>query len=199
MNRGGDLMVAQALPDRTSIVSMGGSYVTQILTASAAVPVATIPTSAANLQLYNSATAAQGICLVIDSVFAICQTSSGAADFYSLLGQIVGPGVAAAPSAHASIVSSMNSNFVGSSTYKGVATRGAAVSTAVANQWFAIGNSNNTAALTATAGLTLDFDVFGKYIVQPTGSFFVTGMSSTGATGKLVCGVRWHEVVLDLG
>lgn len=199
MNRGGDLYVAQGLPDRTSIVSMGGSWVTQILTASAVVPVAAIPTTAANLQLYNGATAAQGISLVIDSVFAIVQTSSGAADFYSLLGQIVGAGVAAAPSAHLSIVSSMSGKIAGSSTYPGVVTRGLSVTTAVANQWFALGVTQNTAALTATAGLTMDYDCYGKYIVQPTGSFFVTGMSSTGATGKLVIGVRWHEVVLDLG
>ena len=98
LNRGGDLMVSQALPDRTSLVAMGGSWITQTLTASARVPVSTIPTSQSDFGLYNSATAAQGICLVIDSVFFICQTSSGAADFYSLLGQVQGPG-STAPSA----------------------------------------------------------------------------------------------------
>lgn len=196
MNRGGDLLVAQALPDRASIVSMGGSWVTQTLTASARVPVAVIPTTTSDFSLYNGSTAAQGISLVIDSVFYIVQTSSGAADFYSLLGQIVGPGVAAAPTPHASIVSSMNGKGIG---YPGLVTRGLGAATALTNQWFALGSTQNSSALTATAGVTMDFDLFGKYIVQPTGSFFIAGMSSTGATGKLVIGVRWHEIVLDLG
>jgi len=56
-----------------------------------------------------------------------------------------------------------------------------------------------TAALTATIGTTMDFDCYGKYVIQPGSTFLIAGMSSTGATGKLVIGVRWHEVVLDLG
>ncbi len=194
INRGGDLLVSQGLPDRTSLVSMGNSWVSQTLTASAKVPVAVIPTSASDFSLYNSSTVASNISVIIDSVFFIVQTSSGAADFYSLLGQMIGPG-STAPSAHASIVSSLNGK---GTTYNGVVTRAITNATGVTNAWFPIGTSQNTAALTATAGLTMDFDVYGKYIIQPTGTMLIAGMCSTGATGKLVIGVRWHEVVLDL-
>src|SRR5579863_2577545 len=162
VNAGGDLMVAQGLPDLTSIVSMGGSWATQILTADAVVPVAVIPTTAANLQLYNNAPLGSNIQVVIDSVFAICKTSSGAADFYSLLGQIVGPAVAAAPSPYASIVSSLNGKGI---NYNGVVLRGLSVTTALANQWFSLGNSVASGALTATVGLTLDVPVRGKIVI----------------------------------
>lgn len=196
MNRGGDLIVAQQLPAHTGIVSMGGSYVTQMLTTDAVKPVSAIPTTTANLQLYNNAPLGSNTCLVIDSCFVIAAVSEAAAEFYTIVGQIVGPGIAAAPSAYASLVSSLNGKGV---AYGGVAIRGLSVATAIANQWFALGGTITSLALTATAGLIGDFDCFGKYIVQPTGSFFVTSIGSVHATGTLVIGIRWHEIAMDNG
>lgn len=198
MNRGGDVMVAQGLPPHTSIVSMGGSWVTQIKTGDATAPLNAIPTSAStiDIQYYNSAPLGSGVCLVIDSAFLICQTSQAAAEWFSLLGQIVGPGVAAAPTAYASVVSSLDGKGI---NYGGVCTRGLSVSTSITNGWFAIGNPVNTQALTATAGVAIDFDLFGRYIIPPTASLFVQCMASAITTAKVVHGIRWHEILLDLG
>ncbi len=198
INRGGDVMLSQGLPPHSSIVSMGGSWVTQVKTGDATSPLNAIPTSGSTIdfQLYNAAAAGSGVCLVIDSVFFICQTSQAAADWFSLLGQIVGPGIAAAPTAYTSVVTSLNGK---GQSYNGSATRGNAVTTSVTNAWFALGTPVNTQALTATAGLTGDFDCFGKYIVQPTGSFFLQTMASVITTAKMVCGCRWHEITLDNG
>ena len=196
INRGADLLVSQGLPPHTSIVSMGGSWVVQVQTGDAVKPASAVPTTAADLQLYNSSPLGSGVCAVIDSVFFICELSEAAAEFYTVLGQIVGPGVAAAPSAYTSVVSSLNGK---GTNYSGPMVRGLSVTTAVANQWFAFGSAVNTQALTATAGLTADWDCFGKYIVPPTASFFVTGIGSVHATGKLCVGIRWHEITLDLG
>ncbi len=198
INRGGDLMVAQGLPSHASVVSMGGSWVTQVKTGDATAPLNAIPTSVSTIdfQLYNNAPAGSGICLVIDSAFFICVTSQAAAEWFSLLGQLVGPGIAAAPSAYTSVVTSLNGK---GQSYNGVAVRGNAVATSITNAWFAIGTPVNTAALTATAGLTGDFDCFGKYIVQPTGSLFLQVMASAITTAKMAAGCRWHEITLDLG
>lgn len=193
MNSARDVLVAQALPPLTELVRMGNSWVTQMLTANAVAPVTAVPTTAAMLQLYNGESAG-GRSYIIDSVFSYAATSEGAADGFQIIGQIAAPGAAAAPTAHASL----QTNLSGKAGTSPCAVIGRSVTTATANKWFLIGNCW-LAASTTTFGMGADIDVKGGIIIRPGGSLFLHTLAEAAAAATMVMGVRWHEVLLDLG
>jgi len=69
----------------------------------------------------------------------------------------------------------------------------------VTNKWFAIGPSSSLVAAGAavTVGLGVEANLYGRIIVPP-GAYFNLMNVGGQAIGTAICGLDWHEVVLNL-
>jgi len=188
INPRGDQCVAQSLPQRAELVRLGDSWATALLSASAFTYVNAWPTTRSEFQLYNGDPEK---CYIIDAAWMCGITSIAAAQPSTLLAQVCPPGEQAAPTPHVSILRSLS----GKTAYSGRAIRGAAVTTALANGWMAIGSVQSP--MTTNLGHAVYVDLYGTFVIPPGGSFNLAGLSGTAA-GTAICGVVWHEVVLPI-
>ena len=190
INPRGDSLVAQSLPRKTELARLGNSWSITTPLANAFQPVAALPTTRAEMVLYNGDALKS---YVIDSVFVIGATSIGVAGVITLLGQLVPSGTA--PTDNAAVL--VNSRSC-RSNYGGKA-RKAIANTAfgIADKWEVLGNSALSSATTAI-GLAAYADVEGGFIVPPGGLFLANAIAGT-AGGTCVIGIVWHEVELSLG
>jgi hypothetical protein len=187
-NNRGDLAVAQALPSAADLVRLGASYQAVIASANAFTYVAALPTTRAELVLYNNA-GVGGPSIVIDSAWMFNVSSQAAANPITLVVQNCAAGLVAAPTDGTTTIvqTSLSGKTAG-------LTRVGRALFALANTAFALAAN----AATATLGLSVTADLRGKYIVPPTGAFCLAGVAGTAA-GTAVIGVVYHEVQLTLG
>ncbi len=193
-NQGGDLLTSFVLPERSELVRLGNSYGAQIKEANAFTLLITIPTTLAGLALQNGEKSG-GKSYLIDRCWYKNVTTTAAANYVSLLGQVIIPGTAlVADSANKTIQS-----LSGKATYGGLAQI-ALASTAVgalADKWFVLGTTGSQPTSTSIAA-GIEAFVYGRYLVPPQGTFALNAQEAvSGGTGIL--GIEWHEVQCDLG
>src|SRR5688572_12992762 len=86
-NSRGESLIANALPSRTELVRLGNSWDMQIPTGSAYTNVADMPTTRAELALYNGEPST-GLSYVIDQIWFLSLTSVTAAAGVTLIAQL---------------------------------------------------------------------------------------------------------------
>lgn len=195
-NNRGHQRVVQSLPPLTDLVRLGNSYQAAIATANAFTYVAALPTTRAELVLYNNA-GAGGVSVVIDSAWMYNVSSQAAANPITLVVQNCAPGLVAAPTdGTTTIVQTSLSKRNAALTRQGACLFALAnTAFALANHWDVVASTANAA--TATLGLSVIADLRGGYVVAPGGAFCLAGVAGTAA-GTAVIGVKYHEVLLDL-
>ena len=185
----GDLLVAQGMPPKADLVRLGHGWSIRTPLANAFAPVAAMPTTLANMVLYNGNASKS---LIIDTVWAVTQTSIAAATSFTLLAQISNAGVAAPTDNTAVLVASRSGK-----TYSGSARKAIANSAfAVADRWTAIGCESGHPSTAIGAGVFAD--VWGGWIVPPGATFCVNLVAST-AGGTMIQGIDFYEYEIDLG
>lgn len=190
-NNRGDSLVAQALPELTEIVRMGGSY--QVQTSAAVAALTATPTTVAALSLYNGESAT-GRTYVIDSIsefeIVVDATQSNSTALF-VLNNVV-PVTAPADAA-------LSIRSLAGRKYSGRA-RTVVGGTITNDGWFPAGASAASApAAGGSAWKVIDVPLRGLYIVPPGGLFSVQAskVAATAAQAQFV--IRWHEVQLTLG
>ncbi len=188
INPRGEQLIASAQLPKVQTVSLGESWSCQIATGSAFTHVANMPTTRAELALYN-AYPANGKTLVIDSVWWFALTSITAAASGTLIYQI-NPSAAALSNDTAQLINSQVGNV-----YGGLATRAVAVTTMIANKWASLGSI--AAGPSASIGHGIFAEVGGGVHVRPGCTLGLNVVVGT-ATGTGLIGVAWHEVILPI-
>lgn len=183
INHRGEVLVSQGLPRLASLVNMASSFNMMIPTGSAYTNVADMPTTRAELALYNADSVYS---YVIDSIYFLSLTSVTAAANVSLIYQV------AAPAALTDNTAVLINSPIGK-VYDGKAKRALAVTTMTANKWAVVAASPAGAA--ASIGLGLVANIDGGIIVRPGYTLGLNAVAGT-ATGTSLIGVSWHEVVL---
>ena len=201
VNAGGDMLCAQALPERAELVRMGFSFAAQIPLASAWTLLITVPTTLANLSLQNGE-ATGGKSYIIERFWIKNTTSTASAGFITPLAQLVVPGTAqvaddttvlrwslsgkAVPNALALDKRWTLSKLVMNSILTGC----------LGDQWMHFNSMEQNP--TTNLGAVIEVPCYGRYIVPPQGSFNVNAQESVSG-GVAIAGIEWHECFLDLG
>lgn len=183
LTRGGEQSVVQGLPPYTEITRQGRTWSTMIPTGSAFTHVANMPTTRAELALYNGDSEKS---YVIDSAWYLCLTSITAASGVALIYQVGYPAVLTDNTA-------VLINSPSGVEYSGRAKRALAVTTMVANKWAMLAGGPTGAA--ASIGHSLFADVGGRIVLPPGATLGLNVVVGT-ATGTALIGVAWHEVKL---
>lgn len=192
VNNRGDLCVAQSLSPYAEGVRLGDTWQVGHATGSAFTNVATMPTTRAELVLYNGEPALGGKSYVIESAAFVSLTSITAAASVSLIGQLVGSGTAPTDDT-AQLITSMS----GRPTYGGRARRAVAnTAFALANKWQVLASAGPSG--TASIGFGVRAQIDGQIIIPPGGVFCLNAIVGT-ATGTSLIQVTWSERQLVLG
>jgi hypothetical protein len=195
INNGGEQLAVLGLPERSEIVRLGKSYGAAVPSASAFTFVAVWPTTRSELVLQNGEDAG-GKTYIIDRCWLVNATSQGAAQPFSLLGQLAPSGLAVALVANNAAV--IRHNLLGKNS--NVESRAqlcmADTTWALTNQWFILGNSA-ISPMTTNLGASIEAFCYGRYLIPPKGAFCLAGIAGTAA-GTAICGVEWHEAQLPL-
>jgi len=193
-NNRGDLIVAQALPQRAELVRQGKSWGCQLKAANAFTLLITIPSTLATLALQNCEPS-NGKSYVIDRVWVKAVTTTAAANYIVLLAQNLPP-TGIVPIAHSANVTIYS--LSGRASYTGKAQICAATTTPVfvADYWDHIAGVEW--GVSTSIGAFCSADVFGRFIVPPGGAFGVSAQEAVSG-GTAIQGIEWHEVQLDLG
>lgn len=194
-NSRGDLVNAQSLPERSELVRLGGSWGSQLTAAAAWTALITIPTTLANMSLQNGETVGTGKSYIIDRVWVKSVTSLAAANYLTILCQIVPPGTALVADSASKTTYSLSAKAL---TYDGEA-RIAVASTAtgcLTDRWNHLASVSLPTSTTIAA--VVESNVYGRYIIPPGGNFSINAQEAVSG-GTLICGVEWHEVKLALG
>lgn len=193
MNARGDLSVAHGLPPKSELTRLGNTWSMTLPAANHFTPVAALPTTRAELVLYNGEPGG-GKSYLIDAVYGVVDTSIAAAAAMVLLGQLV-PSSTTALTDNTSILINSRS---GKPSYGGKAKK-ALGSTAygIADRWEALQGAQ-PAGPSASIGLAAYAECYGGFIVPPGGFFLANAIFGTAA-GTALLGIVWHEVQLPLG
>jgi hypothetical protein len=187
INPRGEVLVANALPSKAEYTRLGNSWTCQIATGSAFAPVAAMPTTRAELALYNG-NPNPGMTLVIDAIWYFALTSQAAAAGATLIYQV------AIAAALTDDTAQLINSPVGK-TYGGLAKRAVAVTTMIANKWAAVGCSGTSAAASIGHGVYAEVD--GGIQVRPGATLGLNAVVGT-AVGTALIGVSWHEAYLPI-
>lgn len=160
----------------------------RIATGSAFTFVAGMPTTRAELVLYNGESTTNGKSYVIDSVWALGITSAAAAQQMAIIAQIVPSATAPTDDTNQLITASAGQN---SGTYNGLAKKAVAQTSMTANKWELLDWTNSVAA-TTTIGLAMYANVNGKLIVKP-GCMLGVNVVAGAAAGTCIMGISWGE------
>ena len=189
----GDLRVVPALPPKAELVRLGCGWEARIATASAFTYVNALPTTRAEIMLYNGEPAG-GKSYVVDSAWMFGITSMAAAQPIVLIAQLVPSSTMVAPT-HSATTTILNS-LSGKANYSGYAKRAVAVTTCFTDLWSVVAQGLVPAPTTNLAASVYG-DLFGKYVVPPGAGFGLAGVAGTAA-GTAIIGVAWYEVQLEL-
>lgn len=194
-NSRGDQSVAQGLPERAELVRMGRSWSGQLKDANQFTLLITIPTTLADFALQNGEPLG-GASYIIDRVWVKCKTSTAAANYLTILGQIIPRGTALVADSANKLVQSLSGKVA---TYNGLAQIAVASTAvgAIADKWMPLGNQCSLPTSTSIAAFT-EAQVYGRYVIPPQATFAVTAQEAVSG-GAAIIGVEWHEVQLDLG
>ncbi len=184
-NPRGDLCIAPALLPKTELTRLANSWYTVVPTASAFTNVAALPTTRAELAIYNGYT--DTTCLVIDQIWFVSLTSITAAANITIVAQVIQV-AALADGATVLITSPLGK------VYSGSVLKALGVTTMVANKWSIVG-AGTTGGATASIGAGAVAEMQGSIIVKPG---FTLGVNAIGGTasGTALMGILWHEVRL---
>ncbi len=184
-NPRGDLCIAHALLPKTELARLAKTWYVMIPTGGAFTNVAGMPTTRAELAIYNGYT--DTTCLVIDQVWFASLTSITAAASITLIAQVIQ--VAALTEAATTLITSPLGKV-----YSGSVLKALAVTTMVANKWSIIGTGSGPAA---SIGAGVVAEVGGSIIVKPGFTLGVNAVVGTAA-GTSLMGILWHEVALPI-
>lgn len=184
-NPRGDLCVAPALLPKTELTRLANSWYTVIPTGSAFTNVAGMPTTRAELAIYNGYTDATN--LIIDQIWFASLTSITAAANITIIYQVVQ--VAALTDNTAVLISSPLGKV-----YSGSVLKALAVTTMVANKWALVG-AGTTGGAAASIGAGAVAEMAGGIIVKPGFTLGVNAVVGT-AVGTSLMGILWHETKL---
>lgn len=185
----GDLMVSLALPERTDLVRHGESY--GIIQASAVAPVVALPTTTAQLSIWNGEPDG-GKSYVIDSLIGMVAVSAGAATGVGFAGMLNKGRVSKPTNDLAPATAAFG---LAGHQYAGKAIVDLAA-TVVDDGWHPIGNA--VVGPASQIALPFEVPVYGLYIIPPGGMFSMAVLANTVTTITVKMGLRWHEVQLDL-
>lgn len=167
------------------------TWTVRIATGSAFTFVAAMPTTRAELVLFNGEPlTGNGKSYIIDAIWCLGITSAAAAQQMALIAQIV-TGATAPTDDTAQLITS--NSCMG--TYGGLAKRAVAQTTMVANKWELLEFSNSVGA-TTTIGLGMYSNVGGRLIVKP-GAMLGVNVVCGAAAGTGIMGIAWSETLLD--
>jgi hypothetical protein len=189
LNSRGDMLVANALPERTEIVRLGDSW--QVMTSTAIAPLTALPTTTGALNLWNGE-AANGKSYVIDRVqVAEIVVDATQSNMTGLFACLIRPPVTAPTDAALTIRS-----LSGRNAYSGRART--TVNAAVTNDgWFPIGTSAPAAAAAAgSAWKVTDVLLNGLYLIPPGGTFAVHAAKAAATAAQCHFSITWHEAQL---
>lgn len=193
LGTGGEILIAQSLPDLAITALSGDSW--QVRATTAAAPVAAIPTTAALIGLWNGEPA-NGKSYVIDSVFLVTVANTAAIQAMSILANVSKQAVL---TALANTLTPLP--LYANRTYGGKARVDVAITldgtNGVAANWNPLGSSV-AAQNTPQIGTTLDIDVRGKIIIPPGGQLALTCLAGAATASSVHLGIRWHEVRLPI-
>lgn len=178
---GGEVCVAQGLPAKAEAVRLGNYWTTCIPTGSAFTNVAAMPTTRAELILYNGEPG-NGRSYIIDQIGFISLTDVTAAVCATIVYQV-----------NVSTVTDDSTVLINSpvgSVYSGRAQRDLALTTFTANKWAPLASSNTGAA--KSIGLGIVAEVNGGIIVRPGCALGVNAIVGT-ATGTSLMSISWIE------
>lgn len=182
ISKGGELYVASGLPRKAESVRLGNYWSCTIATGSAFTNVAGMPTTRAELALYNGELSG-GKSYIIDQISFLSLTSITAAAGIGIIWQVGAP--AALTDDTAQLI-----NGASGMTYNGRAKRAVAVTTMVANKWTIAATGQTGAA--ASIGHAVVAEINGGIIVRPGFTVGVNVVAGT-AVGTSLMGISWIE------
>ena len=177
--------LAAGLPPATVYSSLGYTWTVQIATGSAFTNVAGMPTTRAELALYNGELSG-GKSYLIEEISFLSLTSITAAASVGIIWQV------GAPAALTDDTAQLINSPLGL-VYNGRAKRAVAVTSMTANKWTVAATSPTSPA--ASIGTAVVADVKGRIIVRPGYTLGVNAVVGT-ATGTSLMGITWTEVEL---
>ena len=201
VNAGGDMLCAQALPERTELVRMGFSFAAQIPLTSAWTLLITVPTTLANLSLQNGEAINGGKSYIIDRFWIKNTTTTASAGFITPLAQLVVPGTTQVDNDATVLRWSLSGKAATNALDPKPWTRSKLVMNSIltgclGDQWMHFNSLSQVP--TTNLGAVIEVPCYGRYIVPPQGSFNVNAQESVSG-GVAIAGIEWHECFLDLG
>lgn len=149
----------------------------------AAAPVAAMPTTAAQLTLFNGELA-HDRSYIIDSVSLVVVVSAAAATAISIVG-CINVNTKAAPTTNL-----LTPKGLAGQAYYGLGI--VATGQTITNDlWSPLGNSNGAA--TSGIGTTLSVELNGMFVLPSRHMFSITAVANTATTITCRLGIRWHE------
>jgi len=195
INDRAEFIVSQGLPERTELVRLGNSWSAQIKDANAFTALITIPTTLAGLALQNGEPSG-GKSYVIDRVWCKNVTTTAAANYVTILAQVITSGTTLVADSANKTVQSLN----GKSSYTGraqIAIASTAVG-ALTDKWMPLAGAGNSQPTSTSIAALVEANVYGKYVIPP-GATFALNAQEAVSGGTMILGVEWHEVQLPIG
>lgn len=189
INTRGDIEIAIAGGGgRVDITRMRKGWQAVNTSASPATPVAALPTTTAQLTLWNGEQD-PGRFYVIDALGAVCATTAPAATSLSLV-VCMNVGRQTAPTG------ALTQRGTAGQPYSGYAL--VAVGATIVNDgWFPVGSSVVSAA--NEVGATVQYLANGAFIVPPGYQISMAVLSNEATDARVRQWIRWHEVLLPIG
>ena len=187
INNRGEQLVAQALPELTTLVSLGDSW--QVASATGLAALTALPTTTAGLSLWNGEPAT-GKCYAIDSFGSWEAVVDATQTDVTAIFACNNKTPVTAPTDAALVIRSLSGK-----SYGGKA-RTLAGGTITNDGWFAHGTSGEMAAAAAGANWKVnEVQCRGLYLVPPGGMFNVQAVKATAAAAaQQFFFIRFHEV-----
>lgn len=189
VNNRGDLLIAQALPELTELVRLGGSW---YCLSAAAAPLIAVPTVAAGLSLFNNE-ADLGKCMAIDSFGCVeIITDAAQQNSLALFASLAPRGSPALPADAALTIASLSGRKAG--TGANIRTAAGAVTLAT-DVWCP--HAPAAPGATAFAGAVwrvTEAQVRGLYYVPPEAMFSIAAVKTVATAAQIRYFIRWHEV-----
>lgn len=184
-NPRGDLGANLTLPELADIVRLRQSF--YVIAAAAVAPIVAMPTTTAQFTLWNGELDG-GRSYVIYSIGYIVVASAAAA---TPVGMVVcmGTGRKTAP------VADLTPRGLAGQRYRGSGYVDLAA-TVTNDTWHLAGTSNQ--GPTSQVGMSLDVNIFGRYIIPPGHYFSQSVMANTVTTITVRQFIRWHEIQIPV-
>lgn len=188
INPRGDLLVANSLPPRAEAGRLKRIF--KVITTTAVAPVVAIPTTTAQLSLWNGESGPNAKSYVITQIGAFCVVSAAAATSLQMV-HLINVGIKAAPTA-----SGLTTRGTAGQVYNGTGVTGLAVSV-TDDGWFPAGNS--VVGPASQIGLAVKAEIGGSIIVQPGFLYSIAVVANTATTITVRQYIEWEEYILPMG